>query len=114
MSKNYFAIERNRDCWMNVGDANIGDVSFENFAKMTYDEMKSSEYLESFVIYVMDTTNIASGTNDDLTTLTLIGEDGVFIWGIVMTPGENEDIKYTLIDWKKDGKSYRYAPEITT
>ena len=110
----YFAVERNRDCWMNVGDANIGEVSFENFSKMTYDEMKSSEHLESFVVYVMDSTNIASGTDDYQTTVTLIGEDGVFIWGIVMMPGENEDIRYALVDWKKDGKSYRYNPEITS
>ena len=110
MSKNHFSIERNRNCWMNVGDANMGDVSFENFSKMTYDEMKSSTYLESFVVYVMDATNTASGTDDDQTTITLIGEDGVFIWGIIMMPGENEDIKYALIDWQKDGKNYRYTP----
>ena len=36
------------------------------------------------------------------------GEDDVFIWGIIMGPDAEDGIRYVLVDWKKDGKSYRY------
>ena len=111
MSKNYFAIERNGRCWAPVMlKSRNGDSDFVNFLEMTYDEMKSSEYLEDFVVAAMEATNEASGTGDDQTIVTLVGGDDVFIWGILMGPGENDDIRYSLIDWKKDGKSYQYAP----
>lgn len=107
----YFAIERNGRCWSPVMlHSSNGSSNFTNFMEMTYDEMKSNEHLEEFIIAAMEATNKASETNDDHTTVTLVGDDGVFIWGIIMGPGEDEDINYNLIDWKKDGKLYRYEP----
>lgn len=109
MSNNYFAIERNGQCWNHVIlKSRNGDSDFTNFIGMTYDEMKSNENLDKFVVAAMEATNEASGTGDDQTAVTLVGEDGVFIWGVVMGPGEDGDIRYALVDWKKDGKSYRY------
>ena len=108
---NYFAIERNGRCWSPVVlKSRNGDSDFTNFMEMTYDEMKTSEHLGEFVVAAMEATNEASGTGDDQTVVTLVGEDGVFIWGIIMGPGENDDIQYNLVDWKKDGKLYRYEP----
>lgn len=110
MSKNYFAIERNGQCWSPVIlKSRNGDSDFTNFMEMTYDEMKSSEDLNEFIVAAMEATNETSGTGDDQTVVTLVGDDGVFIWGIIMGPGENGDIRYNLVDWKKDGKSYRYT-----
>ena len=40
--------------------------------------------------------------------VTLIDEDDVFVWSIIIGPGESDEIRYVLVDWKKDGKSYRY------
>lgn len=110
MSKNYFAIERNGRCWSPVIlHSKDGSDDFANFMEMTYDEMKSNEYLDEFIVTAMEATNEASGTGDDQTVVTLVSEDGVFIWGILMGVGENDgDINYSLIDWKKDGKNYRY------
>lgn len=106
---NYFAIERKGRCWSPVAlKSRNGSSDFTDFTKMTYDEMKSNEHLEEFIIAAMEATNEASGTDDDQTVVTLVGGDGVFIWGIIMGPGENDDIQYNLVDWKKDGKSYRY------
>lgn len=111
MSKNYFAIERNGQCWNPVIlKSRNGDSDFTSFLEMAYDEMKSSEHLDKFIVAAMEATNEASGTGDDQTVVTLVGEDGVFIWGILMGPGENGDIRYNLVDWKKDGKNYRYEP----
>lgn len=111
MSKNYFAIERNGKCWDHVvlGDR-FGNHAFEDFLDMTYEEMKSSDKLSDFIVASMIAANTKSGTEDDQTIVTLVGQDNVFIWSVVMGPGENEDIRYNLINWKKDGKSYRYVP----
>lgn len=111
MSRNYFAIERNGKCWSPVIlKSRNGDSDFTSFLEMAYDEMKSSVDLDRFVVAAMEATNEVSGTCDEQTVVTLVGEDGVFIWGIIMGPGADEDIQYNLVDWKKDGKSYRYEP----
>lgn len=108
MSKNYFAIERNQKYWEHVVvKDNDDNIMFENYLGMTYDEMKDSEDLNEFVVAMMDVTD--DGTDGDL-IVTLIDEDDVFIWSIIIGPGEDEDLRYVLIDWKKDGKKYRYEP----
>ena len=107
----YFAIERKNQCWSPVMlQSRNGESDFSDFLEMTYDEMKASDNLEDFVIAAMEATNEASGTTDDETMVTLIGEDECFVWGILMGQGENDDIRYSLIDWQKDGKHYRYEP----
>ena len=112
MSDNYFAIERNETCWSPVVlQSRNGDTDFSAFLDMTYDEMKSSDMLESFVIASMNATNEISGTEDEQTAVTLVGEDGNFIWGIIMGPGEDDQIQYVLVDYKQDGKTYRYAED---
>jgi hypothetical protein len=106
MNKNYFAIECNQQYWEHVVlKDQDGNVKFEDYLNKTYDEMKSSEDLGEFVVAVMDAAN---GDTSNNTIITLIGEDGVFIWGIIMGPDEEDGVRYVLIDWKKDGKSYRY------
>lgn len=108
MSKNYFAIERNGECKTPVilADRN-GNPVFEEFLDMSYDEMKNSALLEDFVVAAMDAADRICGIDDDQTIVTLVGNDDVFIWSIIMGY-ENDDIRYCLVDWKKDGYSYRY------
>jgi len=106
MSKNYFAIECNQQYWEHVVlKDQDGNVKFEDYLDKTYDEMKNSVDLDEFVVAVMDAAN---GDANNNAIITLIGEDGVFIWGIIMGPDEDDGVRYVLIDWKKDGKSYRY------
>lgn len=110
MTKNYFSIERAGKCYDNVTfrDDN-GNLAFEMLMNMSYDEMKTYDDLETFVVCAMDAGNELFGSSDDQTIITLIGEDDVFIWSVIVGEGDNEgDIKYVLVDWKKDGKSYRY------
>lgn len=112
MSKNYFAIECDGNFIENVVITDPdGNMVFEELLNMTYDEMKSYEDLENFVVVAMGAANSRFETNDAETLVTLIGEDDVFIWSIIIGPGEeDEDLKYVLVDWKKDGKNYRYQP----
>ena len=111
MSKNYFAIERNGECWTDVilADEN-GNPAFEEFLDMTYSDMRSNDNLGHFVAASMIAASRKSGTEDSETVVTLVGEDGIFIWGIVMNVDDeqNDNIRFVLVDWKKDGKNYRY------
>ena len=107
---NYFAVERGDSCWDKVilRDKDY-NVAFEDLMQMSYDEMKQYEHLDEFICAVMDATNRKSDEEDDQTAVTLVGEDGVFIWGLVIGPSDiDDDLHYVMVDWKKDGKSYRY------
>ena len=108
MSKNYFAIERNGECKTPVilADRN-GNPVFEEFLDMSYEEMKTNAMLEDFIVAAMEAADIVCGIEDDQTIVTLVGSDDVFIWSIIMGY-ENDNIRYCLLDWKKDGYSYRY------
>jgi hypothetical protein len=110
MSKNYFAIERDGQCWNPVilADKNR-NPAFEDFLDMSYEEMKSSKRLEDFVNASMEAADRICDAEDDQTIVTLVGSDNVFIWSIIMGYF-NDDIRYCLMDWKKDGHSYRYEP----
>lgn len=110
MNKNYFAIERGNECWypMVLADHD-GRIAFEDFLDMSYDEMKSSDKLSDFVTAAMDAANRKSDGTDDQTIVTLVSADNTFIWSVIMGPDEDV-IRYVLVDWKKDGKNYRYEP----
>ena len=110
MSKNYFAIERNGETRMPVVlGAGKGNDAFTEFLDMSYEEMKNSEHLEEFVDATMMASDRMFGTDGDETIVILIGEDGNFIWSIIMSCENGDDIHYVITDWKKDGKNYRYA-----
>jgi hypothetical protein len=107
---NYFAIEYNgnyKDHVVLVNDN--GDLLFEDYISMTYDEMKSREDLEDFVIANMNAVDEVVFDDNDQMIITLIGEDDVFIWSIIMGTFEDQ-LRYNLVDWQKDGKKYRYEP----
>lgn len=103
---NYFAIENNGQYYDHVFiKDNNGNVVFENYLDMDYEAMKYSTDLEDFVCAVMDASENMS--NGDQTILTLVGEDDVFIWSVIMCL-EDYEVRYSLVDWTKDGKKYRY------
>lgn len=113
MTKNYFAIERegkNLDhVYLRHED---GNIAFEDIMNLSYDEMKAYDNMSEFVTAVMDAANVYFEASDEQTIVTLVGEDDVFIWGILIGPGNDEDeLKYVFIDWHKDGKNYRYKKD---
>jgi hypothetical protein len=108
---NYFAIERNgayRDHIL-IQDNETDRVAFENYLNITYDELMEQEDLEDFIVAIMDATDFEMDVSDsdDSTIITLIGEDDIFIWSILIGTVDDE-LRYLPIDWKKDGKNYRY------
>jgi hypothetical protein len=110
MNNTYFSVERNGKCivpaLLKLDD---GTVAFQDVMNMSYDEIKEYKDIDVLVAAFMDATNAYFQESDDLTVITLIGEDGVFIWGILVGTGDNDDeFKYSFVDWQKDGRSYRY------
>lgn len=108
---NYFSIERNQNCWSPVilADSN-GKPAFTEFLEMSYDEMKNSEQLEDFVIAAMEAAERRGNGEEEYSdvVVTLIGEDDFFIWGIIMS-ADGDNITYKVVDWKADGKHFKYA-----
>lgn len=110
MIKNYFTVERSGKTIDSVliNDKD-GNLAFEDVMNMSYDEIKAYEDLDVFITCIMDMTNAHFAEGDDHTIVTLIGEDGFFIWSIMIGPGENEDeFRYAFVDWCKDGNKFRY------
>ena len=107
----YFAIERNGsyEDYILIRDSETKDIVFENYLNMTYDEMKSQDDLGDFVVAIMNATDVEMGNANfnDSTIITLIGDDDIFIWSILMGT-LNDELRYLTVDWKKDGKNYRY------
>lgn len=110
MNKNCFSVERNGKCIVPVLlKRDDGTTAFEDVTNMSYNEIKEYKDIDVLVAAFMDATNEYFQESDDLTAITLIGEDGVFIWGILVGPGDNDDeFKYSFVNWQKDGRSYRY------
>ena len=107
----YFTVERNGnylDHFVIINEEN-GTIGFENYLTLTYDEMKIQEDLDDFVLANMEAADAMFSNENDQTIITLIGNDDVFIWSIIMSSGDNDDIMYSLVDWKKDGKIYKYV-----
>ena len=101
----YFAIERDQKYWDHIViKDNDGNVVFGDYLNMTYDEMKSRDDLEDFVIAIMKASDDVAAGN---AIVNLIGDDDVFIWGIIIGP-DGDEFRYVLVDWKKDGRSYKY------
>lgn len=113
MTSNYFSIERNNKCMepvMLVDDS--GCIMFENVMAMSYNELKSYEGIDEFVIAAMEAANELDDDVDVETVVTLVGSDKNFIWSIIIGPGAAEgDLSYLFVDWQKDGRHYRYAEE---
>lgn len=107
----YFAIEREgayKDHFT-IKDNETDSVVFTNYLDMTYDEMSSQKDLEDFVCAIMDVADSMEGNTDTDTILTLVDEDDIFIWSIIIGY-VNDELRYVLVDWKKDGYNYRYTP----
>ena len=110
MTKNYFAIERHEKCIEHILlRRDDGAIAFEDVINMSYDEIKAYEGIDVFIAAIMDATNEHFNESDDQTAVTLVDEDGVFIWGLLIGPGDEKDeFKYCFIDWLKEGKRFRY------
>ena len=107
---NYLAIERGGNYMDHIQLKNKdGMVIFEDVINMSYDEVKSYKDVEIFVTCVMDATNQYFNKDDEQTVITLIDKDDIFVWSIIVGPGETDyELRYVFVDWRKDGQSFRY------
>ena len=111
MSKNHFVIERNGESWDNapiVNYENMTHMKMNYLLNSDYNDMKDCDYLSDFVIAAMAVTDEVSHTYGGQTIITLVDKNDIFIWSIIMDYVEDR-VNYALVDWKKDGKNYRYA-----
>ena len=114
----HFTIERNGRCWESADKlasrVNMIQSRVDELKNSTYDEMKSKHWIEGFISAIMEEADELSGTSGDQTIVTLVDEDGLFVWSIIIAGTENYEasweVNYAFVDWKKGGKSYRYAP----
>lgn len=108
---NYFAIEKNGECYSPVLLADSdGKPAFSEFLNMSYEEMRDSEQLEDFVVAAMEAAERRGNDEEKYSdvVVTLIGEDDFFIWGIIMS-AEGDNITYKVVDWQADGNHFKYA-----
>lgn len=110
MNNTYFSVERAGKCIDHVLiRREDGSIAFEDVMSMSYEEVKAYEHINEFVTCIVDATNEYFNDSDDQTIVTLIGKDNIFIWSVLVGPGDSADeLRYAFIDWTKGGKSYRY------
>lgn len=109
MTNNYFNIERDGKYVEKVIIKYEGEIAFEDVMNMSYEEIKTYDKIGEFVTGMMDAANAYFQEGDSQTLIVLVGQDDVFIWSILIGPGDNDDeLRYSLIDWRKDGNKYRY------
>ena len=112
MTQNYFAIERGDKSFTDMCIADdFGNVIFEDLMNMSYDELTEYDAIEEFVATAMKVSNELFNSEDEQTIITLVGTDDIFIWSVIIGPEENDLLRYVLVDWQKDGKTYRYAQD---
>ena len=111
MTRNYFAIERDEKCFEHVYlKDNDNNIVFEDFMNMSYEDLVGSN-VDGFVVSIMDASNELFCEDDGQTVVTLIDENDVFVWSIIIIPGDGDLLHYQFIDWKKDGCKFRYQQD---
>lgn len=107
---NTFSIERGDNIIHNVFFA-TKDYEMPNVANMSFDEIAHYEGLSDIVDAMLDATDDAFGTGNEDVFITLVDEDGYFIWSINIEQ-DNSSFAYGLINWRKDGELYCYGEEV--
>lgn len=80
---------------------------FAEFYDFTYDEMKNSDMLNDFVAAIWGASELEEPDVEDMMVV-LVDEDDTFVWSIMMGI-VNDELMYTLTDWKKDGKIFKFT-----
>ena len=107
---NTFSIERGDNIIHNVFFAN-DDYKMPPISDMSFEELENYEGLSDVVDAMLDATDGAFGPGNEDVFITLVDEDGYFIWSINIEQ-DNSSFTYGLIDWRKDGELYCYGEEV--
>ena len=109
MTKNYLVVEREGKTIDNLQIKVEDELVFTEVLSKSYNELKEYEDISDFIVAAMSATNSLFEEGDDQTLITLVGDDDVFIWSILVIVEEGDDVlHYAFVDWGKDGKKYRY------
>ena len=103
---NTFSIERGNNIIHNVFFADK-DYNMPNVEDMSFGDLVSCENLTDIVDAMLDATDTAFGPGPEDVFITLVGEDGYFIWSINIEQ-DNSEFKYSLIDWRMTDELYCY------
>lgn len=106
---NTFSIERGGQILHNVFFANK-DYETPNVEEMTFEELSNYEGLADLVDAMLDATDEAFGPSAEDVFITLVDEDGYFIWSIDIEQNDSE-FSYRLIDWSQSEDRYYYEEE---
>ena len=87
-----------------------GNISHEEISELTFEELSNYDKIDYFIEGILEASDQFFGESNEEICVTLVGEDGYFIWGICLTIEENS-ISYQLIDWTKDEQLFRYKEE---
>lgn len=104
---NTFSIERGDNVVHNVffGDKNY---KMPNVADMSFDELVTYNGLPDLVDAMLDATDTAFGPGPEDVFITLIDENGYFIWSINIEQCDSE-FSYQLIDWSQSEEKFSYC-----
>lgn len=122
MSKVYFVVEARygqesirSDELYSIGDPDSGENVFEDIFKITEcQEFAKSPQINEFVgcIYQMAEEYFKSeGQFGSICVVAIDKETKIFQWGINISKHDAENLQFTLVDWKKDGKVFKYKAE---
>ena len=87
-----------------------GVTSHEEVSALTFEELSNYDKIDYFIKGILEACDQFFGESDEEIYVTLVREDGYFIWGVCLIPN-GEYITYQLIDWTKDDQLFRYEDE---
>lgn len=87
-----------------------GNISHEEISALTFEELSNYDKIDYFIEGILEASNQFFGESDEEIYVTLVREDGYFIWGVILNP-DGDSITYQLIDWTKDDQLFRYEEE---
>lgn len=104
-----FSIERGDNVIHNVFFANK-DYVMPPVADMSFEELVNYENLSDIVDAMLDATDNAFGPGTEDVFITLVDEDGYFVWSISIEQCDSE-FSYNLIDWCQSDDKFCYGDE---
>lgn len=107
---NTFSIERGDNVVHNVFFVN-NEYEMSHVANMNFAELVSYDELSDVVDAMLDATDDIFGPGPEDVFITLVDEDGYFIWSIIIEQ-DDSNFKYHIADWKMPGKNFCYGKEV--
>ena len=106
---NTFSIERGDNVIHGLVFAKDG-CGVHPVCDMSFDDLSNSEDLSDIIDAMLDATDEAFGPGIEDIFITLVDEDGHFVWSINIEQ-DDSSFSYRLIDWCQKGHLFCYAED---